>query len=235
MARRVPRNPARGGGVPATSRGGRPSKLTERTEDAIIHAVMEGNHLTTAAAAAGVSQSTLYRWIEAANDVEEAIDAGKPYDVHALRYLQFRDRLADARAQAEMRAVQVVNRQMVGGYLIHEKPLQNVNGDPIYGPDGELLVERTYAQPDGRLALAYLNRSRPGSWGQSATNRVELTGSGGGPVQVEHAEKDHIESLAARLAAVAEQIRSEDGDGDGDDVEVVDAEIVDEREDRRGA
>lgn len=233
MARRTPRTPRRGG-LPAARNGkvGQPSKLTDRTEDAILHAVLEGNHLTTAAAAAGISQRTLYRWVEIANDVEEAIESGKPYDVHGLRYLQFRQRLEDARAQAEMRAVKVVHRQMEGGYLIHEKPLQDVNGEPVRDNNGEILVERTYAQPDGRLALSYLGRSRPNQWGQSATNRVELTGGGGGPVQVEHTEKSHIESLAERLAAVAEQIRAEDAE-DGESEEIYDVEVVEHDEESR--
>lgn len=228
MARRTPRR----GNLPVRrgDHGGRPSKLTERTEDTIIGAVLEGNHLTTAAAAAGISVSTLHRWVDVANDIEEAIESGKPYDVDGLRYLEFRDRLADARAQAEMRAVAVVQKQMQGGYLVHERPLQNVQGDPLYDQDGKLLVERTYAQPDGRLALAYLGRSRPGQWGQSSQNRVELTGAGGGPVQVEHTG-DQISALADRLAEVAAAFKAEDAEtDDGEGGEVFDAEVVNDPE-----
>lgn len=220
MGRRVPRR----GNLPAARNGntGQPSKLTDRTRDAIVHAVLEGNHLTAAAAAAGVSRATLYRWIDLANDVEEAIEAGKPYDDGALPYLDFRDRLADARAQAEMRAVKVIHRAMQGGYVKSEKPLQDAEGHVMYNANnGDLIVERTYAEPDGRLALSYLARSRPDQWGQSATNRVELTGSGGGPVQHEvSVHEDQISKLAGRLAEVVAMQR-EDRDPDGPDEEYV--------------
>lgn len=227
MARRVPRR----GNLPAARNGttGQPSKLTDRTEDVILHAVLQGNHLTTACAAAGISNRTLYRWLEIADTIDEAIENGKAYDVHALRYLEFRQRLADARAQAEMRAVAVVQDQMRGGNLIREEPLQDVNGDPVYDHDGNLLVKREYSQPDGRLALSYLARSRPDQWGQKATeSRVEISGPGGGAVQHEHSG-DQIASLTERLAAVVAQRAQDDADGYGDGV--VDGEVVSDSED----
>jgi len=226
MARRTPRRAS----LPAQRRGGRPSKLTEHTADAIIHAVLDGNHLTTAAAMAGISNATLHRWVEQGNATEEAIEAGRPYDVSGLRYLEFRDRLADARAQAEAKAVAVVQKQMVGGYLIHERPLQNLSGDPVHDHDGNVLVERTYAQPDGRLALSYLARSRPAQWGQSASNRVELTGAGGGPVQVEHGSPDQITALSQRLAEVAARMRAEDAEAAAEGDGVVEGEWTEQGE-----
>lgn len=219
MARRQPRR----GNLPAARHGtiGQPSKLTDRTEDAIIHAVLQGNHLTTAASAAGIGHRTLYNWLERADAVDQAIEEGKPYDENSLRYLQFRQRLADARAQAEMRAVQVIQTSMAGGHLVKETPLQNINGDLVYGPHGEVMYDRTYTAPDGRLALSYLGRSRPMEWGQNTANRVELTGQGGGPVQVEHSG-DQIASLSARLEQVLADRRAEDEE------EAYDADIVED-------
>lgn len=229
MGRRVPRRRhegARHGTI------GRLSKLTDRTKDAIVHAVLEGNHLNTACAAAGIGERTLYNWLDRANIVEEAIEAGEHVDPSALAYLQFRQELADARAQAEMRAVQVVHRQMAGGYLISEKAQQDANGDPIRDNDGEILMERTWSQPDGRLALSYLARSRPQSWGQNASQRVELTGAGGGPVQHQGVEPDQVSALGARLAEViaARELMAAEDAADAADDDTVDAVLVDDDE-----
>lgn len=223
MARRTPRKGHQHLPAKRQTRAGRPTKLTERTADAIIHAVLEGNHLTTAAHMAGINTATLHRWIERGDNVDEAIETGKTYAEDDLRFRDFRDRLADARAQAEARMVAVVQKAAVGGYLIHEKPLQNVNGEVMYDQNGRMVVERTYAQPDGRLALSYLGRSRPGQWGQSSQGRLEITGAGSGPVQVEHTAGDQISKLSERLSQVLAAQRADDGDGDED---IRDAEVV---------
>lgn len=224
MARRTPRR----GNLPAARNGtiGQPSKLTAATEDAIVKAVLAGNHLTAACHTAGIANRTMYRWLEVADTIEEQIETGQPVDPDALPYLRFRQRLADARAQAEMRAVHVVQKAMQGGYVTSERPVQDVNGDPVRGDDGKILYERTWAQPDGRLALSYLARSRPAEWGQNSTQRVELTGGGGGPVRVEHTD-DQYASLAARLAETAEQMRREEAE---DTEEPFDGEVVDDSE-----
>lgn len=225
MARRTPRR----GNLPAARNGstGQPSKLTARTERIILEAVLEGNHLTAACNAAGIGHRTLYRWLEVADQIEDAIETGKPYDENGLPYLRFRQRLADARARAEMRAVHVIQKAMQGGYVTSERPVQDVDGRPVRGDDGRILMERTWAQPDGRLALSYLARSRPSEWGQNATQRLELTGAGGGPVQVEHSE-DQFAALAARLAQTAETMRREDAE-DAED-EAYDVEVIEDGE-----
>lgn len=240
MPRRQPR-PAKRGNQLAARNGttGQPSKLTDNTEDLILGAVLAGNHLTTACAAAGISNRTLYRWLEIADTVETAIEEGRPHEDSALRYLEFRQRLADARAQAEMKAVAVVHEQMRGGHVIREEPLQDVEGNPVYDNDGNLLVKREYAQPDGRLALAYLARSRPDQWGQKATEaRVEVNMGAAGGSDVGGvagaASGDQIASLSARLFAVSQQRRQDEEDGYGESAveetggEVVDGEIVED-------
>lgn len=48
----------------APNRGGRPSKLDQATADKVISYLARGNYLETAAAAAGVSKSTVYEWMK---------------------------------------------------------------------------------------------------------------------------------------------------------------------------
>lgn len=200
MSRRIERPVAR-------KRIGRPTRLTEDTADRIVRIVADGNHITTACAAAGVSRAALYGWLERGENARLADERGHPIDADELRFLHFLDRLTLARARAEMSAVAVIQHSMAGGFVISEEPMLDIDGNPVRDENGEILWKRQYAQPDGRLALAYLGRSRPDLWGQNPTQHVELTGSGGRPVQVEH---DHISALAERLSLVAGERRAED-------------------------
>jgi hypothetical protein len=225
MARK---HPNRGGTLTRPDRHvGRPTRLTERTADLILSTVLDGNHLTTACAVAGVGRATLYRWIEEANAAEQAITRGEHPTPQALAYLDFRDRLAQARAEAEVMAVGVVTKAMRGGYLISERPAVDGSGNPIRDDEGKIVMEKVYAQPDGRLALSYLGKSRPDTWGQNPTNRIELTGADGGPVQVQHGPAAAIEPLAERLALLAAERRAED-EAEADYGDVQDAELVED-------
>lgn len=221
MTRRVSRDPTK-------RTPGRRTKLTPRTADAILHAVERGNHITTACALAGISHTTIYRWLQIAEETDTAIANGEPYDAHTLSHVAFRDGLAQARAKAEARAVDVVERSMQGGFIISEDPVQNERGEVQRDDNGEILWKRTYTQPDGRLALSYLGRSRPDVWGQNPTQRLEVTGAGGGPMQVEDTT-DRVAALSQRLAAIAAQRDDEDPDGYGADEGVVDAELVEDQ------
>lgn len=78
---------------------GRFSKLTPELQDKIVQALRAGNYIETAAAYAGISKNTLYRWLANAED-ENADDA----------YRDFRDAVESARAQAEVRNVALIQK-----------------------------------------------------------------------------------------------------------------------------
>lgn len=95
---------------------GRPSKLNQELIDRILPVVLEGNYLETAAQAAGIDKTTLYRWLRKADDlmaraVEHLDDAeleehgaNAVYDVldpSEWVYLDFRHALKSAEAFAE--------------------------------------------------------------------------------------------------------------------------------------
>jgi hypothetical protein len=214
---------------------GRPTALTPDTRARFLDIVKKGNHLTTACAAVGIGTTTLYRWLEHADDADDLEANGQPLTDAQQGYREFRDALRLARASAEMRAVSVIERAMEGGLVISERPLQNAEGEALYGPDGEVLYERTFTQPDGRLALNYLARSSPSAWGQNAPQRVELTGPGGGAVVGEAgADADVVARLALRIAAVKAR-QDEDARLDAEErlaleSGVTDAEIVEDVE-----
>lgn len=219
MARRKPR------------RRGRKTLLTPTRQDKIIKLVEDGNHIVTACAHAGISQTTFYRWLEHADDYDQAKATGQTPDPTKRLYVEFRDKVAFARARAEENAVKVVHRAMAGGFLISEEPLQNAEGELLRDDAGEILYKRVWSQPDGRLALQYLARSAPRNWGQQAIG-IELSGPGGAPLAA-GGEQGAIGKLAERLASVAAARRAdreleaaESGVVDVDEYE--DAEIVDD-------
>lgn len=94
---------------------GRPTKLNAKLSEQIIMLVVEGNYLTTSAQACGVSERTLFRWLERADHVEAAamehvdpeLPASKVPDLYELVdpadwvYLDFRHALKSAEAYAE--------------------------------------------------------------------------------------------------------------------------------------
>jgi hypothetical protein len=157
-------------------RRGRPTKLTPEVHEKIVNAVRAGNYLEIAAEFAGVHRTTVFRWLKDA----EADDAPR-----ALT--QFRDAISRARAEAEVRVVGAVQRDMMGGQVLKETVRRL--------PDGTVETEREFARVNGRLALEFASRAFAGRWGRRAA--LEVTGAEGGPVQVEHTHV--IASLAERL------------------------------------
>ena len=155
-------------------RWGRPTALSPWVADRILEVVADGNHITTACAAAGVSRAALYRWLDKARMVDLALEAGEPVDSQDLDFRDFRDRLAYARARAQIHAVSVIRKSMEGGSVIEEKPVQDAEGKALRDDNGEILWRRKFTAPDGRLALAFLGRHAPKEWGR-VPQQIDLT------------------------------------------------------------
>lgn len=70
----------------------RPTKLTPERAEALIELLRDGVYVETACAACGVGTSTFYRWMT----------------IDREPYVEFRDAVKKAEAEAETRAVEVV-------------------------------------------------------------------------------------------------------------------------------
>jgi hypothetical protein len=213
---------------------GRPTLLTPDRQARLFDIVKKGNHLTTACAVVGIGVSTMYRWLEDADEAEAIQNEDGHITPRQQACLEFRDGLRLARAYAEMRAVSVIERSMEGGALISERPLQNSEGELVMDPvSGEPMYERTFTQPDGRLALNYLARSAPHMWGQNVSTGAlgDAAGgvAGGGGAAGGGLSEDDAARLSAQLAEV-EARRREDAERDRLELEagVEDAVIVEE-------
>jgi hypothetical protein len=177
------------------ARRGRPTKLTAEVADRIVAAVRAGNYLETAANYAGVHPSTVFRWIK------EGEAPGAP---RAKR--EFCDAVSRARAESEVRVVGQIQRVIMGGQVLKEVTRTL--------PNGAVETERQFAPPDGKVALEFAARAYPDRWARRAA--LEVSGPGGGPVQIEQGHV--IAALAERLQAHAA------GELEG----AVDAEVVED-------
>lgn len=208
-----------------TKRIGRPPVLLDHdTRDRLLQYVEDGNHIKAACALVGIHPATIYRWLERAADADELLHADQPIDEVQRVYCDFRDSYELARARAQKVAVETINRAMKGGQIISERPMVDLAGEALRDEDGRILYERTFTQPDGRLALSYLARTAPDMWGPSAA-KVEVSGPQGGPVQVEA----RLGGLAERISSIAVE-RRKDAELEAAD-EYQDADVVEEADD----
>lgn len=102
---------------------GRPGKLTADIQERIIDALLEGAYMETAAQAAGVGKTTLYRWLQKGQDAEalalehftdedepELAELYEHADPALWVYMDFRHALQSAEAFAELELLRRVNR-----------------------------------------------------------------------------------------------------------------------------
>jgi hypothetical protein len=80
----------------------RPTKLTKGLAEKICRAIRAGNYPAVAARAAGVAESTFYRWMEQGRSAASGI------------YRDFYEEVKGAEAEAEVRAVAVIAKAMSG-------------------------------------------------------------------------------------------------------------------------
>lgn len=87
-------------------RRGRPDKLTPETQDRIVKMLLAGNYLETAAAAAGITKSTLYEWLRRGTRVRNGEVPPSKQSAFDKRASVFSDAVEKAAAQAEALMVQ---------------------------------------------------------------------------------------------------------------------------------
>jgi len=84
---------------------GRTTKLTPQLQETIVNHILRGSYMETAAAAAGIDKTTLYRWLKQGAD---AISSASPY-------YGFRHAVESALAEAEVRDLNVVDHAARSG------------------------------------------------------------------------------------------------------------------------
>ena len=132
---------------------GRPPKLTPEIQERIVLAVRAGNYLSVSARAAGVHESTLYRWLERGRG-----PAGRE------PYRSFCEALKEAEAAAEVHAVATIRQQMPSQwtaamtFLERRFPDRWRRRDTVYSEEAPPSdpIEDVLADPDTRRLVADL-------------------------------------------------------------------------------
>lgn len=87
---------------------GRPPKIDSVTTSTIERAIKAGNYIETAAAAAGVSRSTLYEWLRVGAREKALIEKGETPSKEYAEYVSFSDIVKKAIGYSEVRDVAII-------------------------------------------------------------------------------------------------------------------------------
>lgn len=122
-----------------------PTKLTPEVQEKIVSALNAGNYQDTAARYAGITRATFYNWLERGRIERERIESGeKPSKSEAI-YVEFIEAIEQARANAEVRAVALIQKAATEGnwraaqfFLERSHPQRwgALNRTEISGPQG---------------------------------------------------------------------------------------------------
>lgn len=92
-----------------------PYKLNDFTRDRVIQALRAGNYQEHAAAFAGISAPTYFRWMSEGRRALEKEQAGETLAPDEQQYLDFYRECEEARAQAVIRNVSLISQAAQGG------------------------------------------------------------------------------------------------------------------------
>ncbi|MFJ8043768.1 hypothetical protein ACIRBX_25030 [Kitasatospora sp. NPDC096147] len=207
-----------------STRPGRRPALEPEVERRLLDAIRAGVPMSDAAPMAGVHASTVYRWLERAEQEQRRIESGERARAGEKPFREFRDRFMRARSEGKAQLVLLVRKAAQGGQVVRERT--RVVRDPETG-ERVVQTERDFAQPDWRAAQFLLACLAPETFGRAAQARIEVAPAGGGELPAVEVSGEGIDRLAARLA----EIRAEFVAELEEDARVVDAEVVEGADD----
>jgi hypothetical protein len=156
---------------------GRPTSLTADVEERIISAVKGGSYLDDAAAYAGISERTLFRWVQKGKEALNLQEMGIDVTDEEQRYGQFCQSLQRARSEASIRNLTLIQRaaqegtwQAAAWYLERTNPKKWGRKDTfeIEGVDKDT--------PDPRADIAILLDERISRMRERSRAVIEVTG-----------------------------------------------------------
>ena len=160
----------------------------------ILTSLRAGNYLVDAAMEAGVSLSSLKKWIA---DAKVIAGTERPLtDDAESRLLSFAAAVHRAQAEWVVRTNAMLEVEQRGGVKVE------TTEETLDPETGEVLTRKRrveYSRPDSALAMKRLARRHPAGFGPV----VKVTGADGGPIEVSTRLAQLAETLAAEVAARA--------------------------------
>jgi hypothetical protein len=206
---------------------GRPLKLlADDIRDQLLEAIAYGATFTAAAEYAGIGERTYYRWARRAQEAEETLgEAGELPDTEQP-FWQFWQELKRAHARGQFANVRRIDRVAEGGYVVKTRTRRM--RDP---GSGDLMeeTETDLAPPDWRASAWILERRHPDGFGKAAME-LEISGPGGGPVEMPGGPVGGLEALAARVSDNLAAFRAEEAERAAIEagVDMVDGHVVEQ-------
>lgn len=133
------------------ARIGRPTKLTEALEQAIVAAVAAGMPYYDACRRAGISEHTAREWLARG-------EGRDPHRPPTPQFARFAAAIKTAEAQDQMRRILRIEQAAKGGAVIYEKT--------VTFPDGRVVTERRFSAPQWTADAWHLERRWPDRWGR---------------------------------------------------------------------
>lgn len=191
-------------------RGRPPAPLTtgHPQHTALIKALELGAPITLAAQTANLHPSTIHNWRNRGLNEIERTQTGHPPRPDQHKYRAFYEDTERARACGAVANLEVLKKSSEGGFPLRETRRRFRDVD-----SGEVVeeVETVWAPPTWQAAAWLLERTRPGEFGRpGGSARVEVTGSGGGPVVVASVD---VGGLAERIVSQVSSRRVDEVEG----------------------
>lgn len=162
------------------TKDGKPVRVIDRA----VECSRLGMSLSDTAARCGIDRSVIFEWERRGTVVSTEIYGGRRRVVdltkHERKCFEFVQLTAQAEAEGVTYWLGLAEKLAAGGFVM-ETITEKV--DATTGKVIERSTKRSAAAPDGPMIRWGLERRRPEQFGQRTA--VELTGAGGGPVQIE--------------------------------------------------
>jgi hypothetical protein len=177
---------------------------------AVVSHIARGAHRNTAAAAVGLKPTTLRQWLlRGQEDASRGLDEitslyVELYTKCKLAALVHESQMAETWAQGAIKPV-------IKRTYKHIPILDPETNQPVIGPDGPLTIrvlDKEIVEGINWTSIAeFMSRRYPERW--SKANRMELTGSKGGPIETKSESQVRIEQASYPVKDLPEEVRQE--------------------------
>lgn len=150
---------------------GRRSRLTPEIQERVVDAIQAGNYLETAAAYAGIADSTMYNWLDRGRkERDRAQSDDTQIKATEQPFVDFLEAVEKARATAEVRAVALIQKaasdtwQAAAWYLERSAPKKWGRRERLEhtGPEGSA-VQVSVSMDDLEAKLTKVLETRRGN------------------------------------------------------------------------